>query len=45
MSESDSADLDVRVIGPDERDRGTAQTPGLQRSAAVSSRLTGSQHM
>ena len=37
--------LDVRVVGPDERDPGTAQTPGLQRFAAVSSGITGSQRM
>ncbi len=38
-------ELDVRVIGPDERDTRTAQTPGLKRFAAVSSQLTGSQKM
>ena len=37
--------LDVRVIGPDQRDTKTAQTPGIQRFAAVSERLTGSQRM
>ena len=35
MSQKDQADLDVRIIGPDQRDPGTAQTPGLQRFAAV----------
>ena len=40
-----SDDLDVRVIGPDQRDPGTAQTPGLQRFAAVSAGITGSQRM
>ncbi len=38
-------DLDVRVIGPGQRDPGTAQTPGLQRFAAISSGLTGSRQM
>ena len=37
--------LDVRVVGPEERDPGTAQTPGLQRFAAVSAGITGSQRM
>ena len=38
--------LDVRVIGPDERDDRTAQTPGgLHRFEAVSQRLTGSRGM
>ena len=37
--------LDVRVIGPDERDTRTGQTPGLQRFEAISARLTGSQRM
>ena len=37
--------LDVRVIGPEQRDTKTAQTPGLQRFAAVSQQLTGSQRM
>ena len=39
------ADLEVRVVGPDERDSGTAQTPGLQRWSGVSSSLTGSSKM
>jgi uncharacterized RmlC-like cupin family protein len=39
-------ELDVRVVGPEERDTRTAQTPGgLKRWEAVSSRLTGSQRM
>lgn len=37
--------LDVQVIGPDQRDTRTAQTPGLQRFAAVSQQQTGSQRM
>ena len=37
--------LDVRVVGPDERDSSTGQTPGLQRFEAVSGRLTGSRQM
>ena len=37
--------LDVQVIGPDQRDTRTAQTPGLQRFAAISEQLTGSQRM
>lgn len=37
--------LEVRVVGPDERDSGTAQTPGLQRWSGVSSSLTGSSKM
>lgn len=32
----------VRVIRPDERDAGTAQTPGMRRTAAISAGLTGS---
>jgi len=40
-----SRPLDVRVVPPDQRDTGTAQTPGLQRFEAVSARLTGSQAM
>lgn len=39
------AGLQVRVVGPDERDSGTAQTPGLQRWSGVSSGLTGSSKM
>jgi uncharacterized RmlC-like cupin family protein len=35
----------VRVIGPDERDTRTGQTPGLQRFEAISARMTGSQRM
>ena len=38
-------ELEVRVVGPDERDSGTAQTPGLQRWSGVSSGLTGSTKM
>ena len=37
--------VDVRVVGPDDRDTRTGQTPGLQRFEAVSARLTGSQRM
>ena len=37
--------LDVRVIGPEERDTRTAQTPGLQRFAAISADQTGSSDM
>lgn len=37
--------LDVRVTGPDQRDSGTAQTPGLRRWSGVSSSLTGSSKM
>ena len=37
--------LDVRVVGPDDRDSGTAQTPGLKRWSGVSRALTGSQRM
>jgi len=44
MSEQPSG-LDVRIIGPDERDTRTGQTPGLQRFEALSARLTGSQRM
>lgn len=40
-----SEPLDVRIIGPDERDPGTAQTPGLQRFAAISNPQTGSRRM
>ena len=39
------SELDVRVVGPDERDSGTAQTPGLQRWSGVSAALTGSSKM
>lgn len=31
----------VHVIRPEQRDRGTAQTPGMRREAAISSALTG----
>ena len=37
--------VDVRVIGPDERDTRTGQTPGLQRFEAISARMAGSQRM
>lgn len=37
--------LDVRVIGPEERDTRTAQTPGLARFAAVSKATTGSSEL
>ena len=40
-----SGNADVRVIGPDERDTRTGQTPGLQRFEAISARMTGSQRM
>jgi len=33
----------VRVIRPDERDAGTAQTPGMRREAGISAGTTGSQ--
>ena len=36
---------EVRVIPPDERDDSTAQTSGLQRFEAVSSRLTGASEL
>ena len=42
---SEPAPLDVRVIAPDQRDTRTAQTPGLQRHAAISAALTGSEQM
>ncbi len=42
---SEPEPLDVRVVGPDERDTRTAQTPGLQWYAAVSSAMTGSKRM
>jgi uncharacterized RmlC-like cupin family protein len=32
----------VKVIRPDERDPGTAQTPGMKREAGISATLTGS---
>ena len=32
----------VHVIRPDERDAGTAQTPGMRREAGVSAKLSGS---
>ncbi|MGE5596480.1 MAG: cupin domain-containing protein [Hyphomicrobiales bacterium] len=32
----------VKIIRPAERDRGTAQTPGMVREAAISAGLTGS---
>ena len=35
----------VRVVGPDERDSGTAQTPGLQRWSGVSAVLGGSERL
>jgi uncharacterized RmlC-like cupin family protein len=39
------SELEVRVVGPDERDSGTAQTPGLQRWSGVSSSLVGSSRL
>ena len=39
------ADLDVQVVGPDQRDSATAQTPGLQRWSGVSAALTGASAM
>nr|MDP9497497.1 antibiotic biosynthesis monooxygenase [Actinomycetota bacterium] len=42
---SEPEPLDVRVVGPDERDTCTAQTPGLQWYAAISSAMTGSKRM
>ncbi len=36
---------DVRVVGPQDRDTNTGQTPGLKRFEAVSGRLTGAQRM
>lgn len=39
------AELDVRVVGPDERSTGTGQTPGLARFEAISNRMTGSSNM
>ena len=37
--------LDVRVIGPEERNTRTAQTPGLQRFAAICAEKTGSSEL
>ncbi|SDP41642.1 Cupin domain-containing protein [Klenkia soli] len=37
--------LDVRVIGPEERDTRTAQTPGLRRFAAICADKTGSSEL
>lgn len=45
MLSRDVEPRDVRVIAPSERDPGTAQTPGLQRFAAVSGAQTGSERM
>ena len=39
------ADLDVQVIGPDQRSTGTGQTPGLARFEAISGAMTGSADM
>lgn len=33
----------VRIIQPNDRDCGTAQTPGMQREAAISAKLTGAE--
>ena len=33
----------VKIIGPNDRDRGTAQTSGMQREAAISAKLTGAE--
>ncbi len=44
MGDDTSADVDVRVVGPDQRSGHTGQTPGgLHRFEAVSNELTGSQ--
>jgi len=42
---STDASADVRVVGPDQRDANTGQTPGLRRFEAISSKLTNSQRM
>ena len=42
---SGDTSVDVRVIGPEQRDTNTGQTPGLRRFEAISNKLTGSQRM
>ena len=39
------AELDVQVIGPEQRSTGTGQTPGLARFEAISGAMTGSADM
>ena len=33
----------VKIIGPNDRDCGTAQTPGMEREAGISAKLTGAE--
>ena len=39
------AELDVQVVGPEQRSTGTGQTPGLARFEAISGAMTGSADM
>ena len=43
MAEHKGEKPTVRVVKPQEFDRNTAQTPGMQRAAAISGELAGSQ--
>jgi uncharacterized RmlC-like cupin family protein len=36
---------ELRVVRPDERDRGTAQTPGMEREAAVAASTVGAEKL
>lgn len=38
-------DASVRVVRPEDRDSGTAQSAGIQRFAGVSAALTGAEHL
>lgn len=42
-SKEGTTERKVRVIRPGERDRGTAQTPGLERETAIDTKMVGAQ--
>jgi uncharacterized RmlC-like cupin family protein len=45
MSEGSVSTQQLRVVRPGERDRGTAQTPGMQREAGVAASTVGAQKL
>ncbi len=45
MTEADPGYGELRVVRPDERDRGTGQTPGMQREAGVAGSTVGARKL
>ena len=44
-SDEGTTEQRVRVIRPGERDRGTAQTPGMTRETAIDGRMVGASNL